>query len=89
VLEAQRTYIIRNGLNLEDFSADEVAAATVLQIGDHAVLVDAAADCYVVAWIDEDGLCEPIKGDLSLEDAEAMLNELANHGVPVYQAFSA
>jgi hypothetical protein len=89
VLEAQRTYDIRNGMNLQDFSADEVADVTVLQIGDHAVLEDGAADCYVVAWINEDGLCDPIKGDLSLADAEAMLNELAAESGPVYQAFSA
>lgn len=89
ILDAQRTYAIRNGINLKDYDTDEVAAATVLQIGDHAVLEDGAADCYVVARINEDGLCDPIKGDLSLADAEAMLNDLTADSRPVFEAFSA
>lgn len=89
VLEAQRTYDIRNGATLKDYDASEVAAATVLQIGDHAVLEDHTVDCYVVARIDEDGLCHPIKGDLSMEDAEELLNGLASDPEPVFQAFSA
>jgi hypothetical protein len=89
VLEAQRTYDIRNGVSLSDYDAGEVAAATVLQIGDHAVMEDSTGDCYVVARIDEDGLCHPIKGDLSMEDAETMLNGLASEPEPVFQSFAA
>lgn len=89
VLEAQRTYDIRNGISLNDYDANDVAAATVLQIGDHAVMEDSTGDCYVVARIDEDGLCHPIKGDLSMEDAEELLNELAIEADPVFQSFSA
>jgi hypothetical protein len=88
VLDAQRTYDIRNGINLKDYDADEVAAATVLQIGDYAVIEDGAADCYVVARIDEDGLCLPLKGDLSYEDAEAMLQVLTKDADPVLETFS-
>ncbi|MNU36381.1 hypothetical protein D3C71_249960 [compost metagenome] len=89
VLQAQRTYDIRNGASLNDYDANDVAAATVLQIGDHAVLEDSTGDCYVVARIDEDGLCHPIKGDLSMEDAETMLNGLAIEPEPVFQSFAA
>ncbi len=89
ILDAQRTYDIRNGINLKDFNAEEVAAITVLQIGDHAVLEDGAADCFAVARIDEDGLCHPIQGDLSFEDAETILKELSVEAGPVFEAFSA
>lgn len=89
VLEAQRTYDIRNGVGLSEYDANDVAAATVLQIGDHAVMEDSSADCYVVARIDEDGLCHPIKGDLSMADAEELLNGLASEPEPVFQSFAA
>lgn len=88
VLDAHKTFEIRRGLNLTALDAEQVMAATELQIGDLAVVADVSADCYAVARIDEDGLCHPIKGDLSFADAETMLNTHASKAAPIYRSFS-
>lgn len=73
-----------NGGYMRDLSRREVSELIEVQIGEYAILDDPKGDAFIVGRIDDEGLCEPIKADLRIEEAEDLLNELAKDAEPIW-----
>ena len=74
----------RNGDNVRDYSARELAAATQVQIGDHAIVLDGEREDFVVVHLHEDGGFRPVAGNLCMSEAEVLLETLTKDVEPIW-----
>lgn len=66
-------YLVKIGHNVLKFSPSSVTEATLVQVGDTAILKDESSETYVVVRIEEDGTASPIFG--GIEDWDEAVTE--------------
>ena len=76
-----------NGGHVRNLSPKDLAEIISVQVGSHVILADPQSDAFIVGRIDDEGLCEPIKAHLRIEEAEDLLKSLTKDADPIWNPY--